>query len=314
MSKWFPRAWMAAVFAFLYLPIVSLVVFSFNESSLVTVWSGFSLKWYEALLRDRELLEGLALSLKIAFFCGLLSLVLGTLGAYALVRFGNFRGRTLFGSMLNMPLVMPEVILGLSVMLLLVSAQDWFGLGQRNWTAILVGHTQLGMAYAAVVIAARLRELDTSLEEAAQDLGARPLQVFFLVTLPLIAPALVSSFLLTFTLSFDDVVISAFLAGPGATTMPVVIFSRAKFGMNPTINAVAAVTILIVTICVILSALAEARGRRRRLRVRDAALGAQQAHPEQAGADAAAGRPSFPSANPGRPAPFQPKEQLEQNP
>lgn len=264
MNKWFPRAWMAAVFAFLYIPIISLVVLSFNESSLVTVWGGFSLKWYEALLLDDELLDAFYLSLRIAFLCGLLSVVLGTLGAYALVRFGRFRGRMLFGSMLNMPLVMPEVILGLSVMMLLVSVQDWFGIGRRDWFTILIGHTQLGTAYAAIVIASRLRELDASLEEAAQDLGARPLQVFFLVTLPLIAPALLSSFLLTFTLSFDDVVISAFLAGPGATTMPVVIFSRAKFGVNPTVNAVAAVTIVVVTVCVILSALAEARARRRR--------------------------------------------------
>lgn len=282
MTKWFPRAWMAAVFAFLYIPIVSLVVFSFNESSLVTVWSRFSLKWYQALLRDQELLEGFYLSIKIAFFCGLLSVVLGTLGAYALVRFGRFRGRTLFGSMMNMPLVMPEVILGLSVMLLFVSMQDWFGFGQRDWTSILIGHTQLGMAYAAVVVTSRLRGLDTRLEEAAQDLGARPPQVFFLVTLPLIAPALVSSFLLTFTLSFDDVVISAFLAGPGATTMPVVIFSRAKFGVNPTVNAVAAVTIFVVTVCVVLSALAEARARRKRLQERLAAPpGAPAAAPKR---------------------------------
>jgi putrescine transport system permease protein len=305
---------MAAVFTFLYVPILSVVVFSFNESSLVTVWSRFSLKWYEALLRDRELLAGLYLSLKIAFFCGLLSVVLGTLGAYALVRFGRFRGRLLFGSMLNMPLVMPEVILGLSVMLLLVSVQDWFGLGQRNWTAILVGHTQLGMAYAAVVIASRLRELDASLEEAAQDLGARPLQVFFLITLPLIAPALVSSFLLTFTLSFDDVVISAFLAGPGATTMPVVIFSRAKFGMNPTINAIAAVTILVVTLCVILSALAEARRRRQRLQEQRAASAVHGPGPrgEHAASPAPAGPRKAASA---AQVPFQPRqERLEQNP
>lgn len=270
MIKLFSRAWMAAVYAFLYLPIVSLVVFSFNESTLVTVWSRFSLKWYEALLRDEELLAGFALSIKTAFLCGLLSVVLGTFGGYALVRFTRFRGRILFGSLLNLPLVMPEVIVGLSIMLLLVMAQDWFGFGQRDMLTILIGHTQLGMAYAAVVIMSRLRELNPALEEAAQDLGARPLQVFFLVTLPLIAPALLSAFLLTFTLSFDDVVISAFLAGPGATTLPVVIFSRAKFGLNPTVNAVASVTIMVVTVCVVLSALYEARLRRRRERERRA--------------------------------------------
>lgn len=306
MNKTFPRVWMAVVFAFLYIPIVSLVVFSFNESSLPTVWSRFSLKWYEALLRDDELLDSFYLSLRIAFFCGLLSVLLGTLGAWSMVRFGRFRGRMLFGSMLNMPLVMPEVILGLSVMLLLVSVQDWFGIGQRDWFTILAGHTQLGMAYAAVVITARLRELDTSLEEAAQDLGARPLQVFFLVTLPLIAPALVSSFLLTFTLSFDDVVISAFLAGPGATTMPVVIFSRAKFGVNPTVNAVAAVTILVVTACVILSALADARARRKRLEERRAAA---QAPARPAAAAPAVRSGPAPLANP---APFsiQPQQEI----
>lgn len=270
MIKLFSRAWMAAVYAFLYIPIVSLVVFSFNESTLVTVWSRFSLKWYAALLRDEELLAGFALSIKTAFLCGLLSVVLGTFGGYALVRFTRFRGRILFGSLLNLPLVMPEVIVGLSIMLLLVMAQDWFGFGQRDMLTILMGHTQLGMAYAAVVIMSRLRELNPALEEAAQDLGARPLQVFFLVTLPLIAPALLSAFLLTFTLSFDDVVISAFLAGPGATTLPVVIFSRAKFGLNPTVNAVAAVTIMVVTVCVVLSTLYEARLRRRRERERRA--------------------------------------------
>ncbi|WP_075791802.1 ABC transporter permease [Massilia putida] len=270
MIKLFSRAWMAAVYAFLYLPIVSLVVFSFNESTLVTVWSRFSLKWYEALLRDEELLAGFTLSIKTAFLCGLLSVVLGTFGGYALVRFTRFRGRILFGSMLNLPLVMPEVIVGLSIMLLLVMAQDLLGFGQRDMLTILIGHTQLGMAYAAVVIMSRLRELNPALEEAAQDLGARPLQVFFLVTLPLIAPALLSAFLLTFTLSFDDVVISAFLAGPGATTLPVVIFSRAKFGLNPTVNAVASVTILVVTVGVVLSALYEARLRRRRERERRA--------------------------------------------
>lgn len=265
MIRWFSRAWMAAVYAFLYIPIVSLVVFSFNESTLVTVWTRFSLKWYEALLRDEELISGFFLSIKVALLCGLFSMVLGTFGAYTLERYKRFRGRTLFSSMMNLPLVMPEVILGLSVMLLLVMVQSAFGIGQRDMSTILIGHTMLGTAYASVVIASRLRELNGSLEEAAQDLGARPLQVFFLITLPLIVPALLSAFLLTFTLSFDDVVISAFLAGPGATTLPVVIFSRAKFGLNPTVNAVAAVTIMVVTCAVIVSGLLEARARRRRM-------------------------------------------------
>lgn len=274
MTKWFSRGWLGAVYIFLYLPILSLVVFSFNESTLVTVWSKFSFKWYESLAHDQELIDGLLLSLRIAFTCALLSVVLGTMAALVVVRSKKFRGRMLFESMLNMPLVMPEVIVALSVMLLLVMVQDLTGIGGRDMKTILLGHTQLGMAYAAVVVASRLRELNGSLEEAAQDLGARPLQVFWYVTLPLIVPSLVSAFLLTFTLSFDDVVISAFLAGPGATTLPVVIFSRAKFGLNPTVNAAAAATIFVVTACVILSALYEARLRRRRqreARQRDAA-------------------------------------------
>lgn len=291
-STWFSRGWMAAVYAFLYIPIISLVVFSFNESNLPTVWTGFSLKWYGALVQDQELLDGLVLSLKIAFLSAMLSVVLGTLAACVVVRYKRFKGRVLFESMLNMPLVMPEVIVALSVMLLLVMVQDVFGIGGRDMSTILIGHTQLGMAYAAVVIMSRLRELDPSLEEAAQDLGARPLQVFYHVTLPLIAPSLVSAFLLTFTLSFDDVVLSAFLAGPGATTMPVVIFSRAKFGVNPTVNAAAAVTIFIVTTCVILSALYEARLRRRRAREarqRDAVLFTTAPHdtPDMPDGDAA---------------------------
>lgn len=264
MNKRFARGWMAAVYAFLYLPILSLVILSFNESQLGTVWTRFSLRWYDALTRDQELIDGLVLSIKIALLCGVISVVLGTVAAYVAVRYRRFRGRVLFGSMLNMPLVMPEVIVALSVMLLLVMVQNTFGFGQRDMSTILIGHAQLGVAYAAVVVISRLRELNASLEEAAQDLGARPLRVFWDITLPLIVPSLVSAFLLTFTLSFDDVVLSAFLAGPGATTLPVVIFSRAKFGVNPTVNAVAAVTIFIVTACVVLSALSEARMRRKR--------------------------------------------------
>ena len=311
MIRWFSRAWMAAVYAFLYIPIVSLVVFSFNESSLVTVWTRFSLKWYEALLRDDELIAGFFLSIKVALLCGLLSVILGTFGAYTLERYRRFRGRMLFASMMNLPLVMPEVILGLSVMLLLVMVQGALGFGQRDMSTILVGHTMLGMAYASVVISSRLRELNGSLEEAAQDLGARPLQVFFLITLPLIMPALLSAFLLTFTLSFDDVVISAFLAGPGATTLPVVIFSRAKFGLNPTVNAVAAVTIMVVTCAVVLSGLLEARARRRRLAETRRAMAppapqpaavATAAAPKAAAAPAYAAKPAaIPAA--GTPAP-----------
>jgi putrescine transport system permease protein len=266
MTRWLSRFWLAAVFAFLYIPIFTLVVYSFNDSPIVTVWNEFSFRWYGELLRDDELIRGLVLSLKIAFLCGLFSVLLGTLAAFALVRYPQFFGRTIFNSMVNAPLVMPEVIVGLSLLLLLVTLQGWLGFPQRGLNTILMGHVLLGMAYAAVVIIARLKEMDTALEEAAQDLGARPYQVFLLVTLPLIAPSLVSAFLLTFTLSFDDVVISAFLSGPGSTTLPIVIFSRAKLGLNPTVNAVAAVTIGIVTLVVVATSIWQARAERRRKR------------------------------------------------
>ncbi|HET6721031.1 MAG TPA: ABC transporter permease subunit [Rhodocyclaceae bacterium] len=265
-AKWLARSWMAAVYAFLYLPILSLVVFSFNESPLVTVWSGFSLKWYDALANDEELIAGLLLSLKVALLCGLCSVLLGTLAAFALVRYPRFFSRALFNSLVNAPLVMPEVIIGLSLLLFLVSVQGWLGFPQRGLATILLGHTLLGTAFATVVVMSRLKEMDHSLEEAAADLGARPLQVFVLITLPLIAPALVSAFLLAFTLSFDDVVISSFLSGPGATTMPIVIFSRAKLGLNPTVNAVAAVTIGLVSLLVIALSLYQLAAQRRRRR------------------------------------------------
>lgn len=270
MTKWFSRGWMAAVYAFLYIPILTLVVFSFNDSPLVTVWSEFSLKWYRALAADEELIAGFVLSIKVAFLCGIFSVLLGTLAAFALVRYPRFFGRTILNSMVNAPLVMPEVIIGLSLLLFLVTVQGIFGF-QRGMSTILLGHVLLGMAFAAVVVISRLKEMDASLEEAAQDLGARPYQVFLLVTLPLIAPALISAFLLTFTLSFDDVVISAFLSGPGSTTLPIVIFSRAKLGLNPTVNAVAAVTIFVVTLVVIVSSIAQARAERRRKREMSAA-------------------------------------------
>ena len=266
MNKWFARGWMTAVFVFLYIPIISLVVFSFNDSQLVTVWTEASLRWYRELAKDEELIRGFILSLQIAFFCGIFSVIFGTLAAFALVRYPQFFGRTIFNSMVNAPLVMPEVIVGLSLLLLLVTIQGLFGFPQRGLVTILMGHVLLGMAYAAVVVISRLKEMDGSLEEAAQDLGARPYQVFLLVTLPLIAPALLSAFLLTFTLSFDDVVVSAFLSGPGSTTLPIVIFSRAKLGLNPTVNAVAAVTIFVVTLVVIASSLYQAAAERRRKR------------------------------------------------
>lgn len=263
-AQWLARAWLAAGFAFLYLPIVALVAMSFNHSPLPSVWGGFTLQWFGKLAHDTEILEGLWLSLKIAFVTASAAVLLGTLAAWALVRYKRFGGRTLMVGMINAPLVMPEVIVGLSLLLMLVSVQRWLGFPERGMVTIWMGHLLVGMAYATVVIQARLQDLNPQLEEAAQDLGARPLQVFFLVTLPMIAQSLMSAWLLTFTLSLDDVVMAAFLSGPGSTTLPLVIFSRARLGVDPSVNAVATVVIAVVALAVIGGSYALARAERRR--------------------------------------------------
>ncbi len=266
MNKLFSRGWMIAVYVFLYMPIVTLVVFSFNDSKLVTVWSHASLRWYFALMEDSELISAVALSLKISFLSALMSVFFGTFTAFALNRYKRFPGRTFLSSIASTPLVMPDVIVGLSLLLMLVSMQQLLGFPERGLLTILLGHALLGTAYATVVITSRLREMDGSLDEAAMDLGCQPFQVFRLVTLPLLIPSLVSAFLLTFTLSFDDVVLSSFLSGPGYSTLPMVIFSRARLGLNPTINAVATATITVVTIAVIASSLYQSRQERKRKR------------------------------------------------
>jgi putrescine transport system permease protein len=264
VTRWVSRGWLTVGYAFLYLPILTLILYSFNDSVVASKWGGFTLKWYGKLLEDHEMLGGLWLSLKIAFFTACASVVLGTLAAFALVKYKRFRGRTLFAGMVNAPLVMPEVIIGLSLLLMLVSMQRALGFPERGTMTIWLGHLLLGMAYATVVVQARLSELNPQLEEAALDLGARPHQVFYLVTLPMIAQSLMSAWLLTFTLSLDDVVLSAFLSGPGATTMPLVIFSRARLGLSPSINAVATLIILAVSIGVIVASYMIARAERRR--------------------------------------------------
>mgnify|MGYP000452745900 FL=1 len=274
-SKRFARLWMVLIFGFLYLPIVSLVVFSFTDSSVPNVWGGFSLRWYKALTTDTDLKESLWLSLKIATCTATAAVILGSLAAASLHRYPRFFGRTLFSGMVNAPLVMPEVIVGLSLLLMLVSMQRLLGVPDRGMVTIWLGHLLVGMAYATVVIQARLRDLNPQLEEAAQDLGARPWQVFFLVTIPMIAQALLSAWLLTFTLSLDDVVLSAFLSGPGATTMPLVIFSRARLGLNPSVNAIATVVVVIVAIGVTVASYMIAQQERRRSK--DVAA-AQRAH------------------------------------
>lgn len=258
------RLWMAVVFLFLYLPILTLVVLSFNASPIVTQWGGWSLRWYSELANDTEIVSGFVLSLEIAFLTACSSVVLGTLAALTLHRFKRFPGRTLFAGMVNSPLVMPEVIIGLSLLLMLVSVQRMFGFPERGLATIWLGHTLLGMAYATVVVQSRLQEMSPQLEEAAQDLGCRPLQVFFLVTLPLIAQAIGSAWLLTFTLSLDDVVLSAFLSGPGSTTMPITIFSRARLGLSPSVNTVATLTVAVVSLGILIASVAMARAERRR--------------------------------------------------
>ena len=272
--------WMIAIYAFLYLPLGFLIFFSFNSTRQDARFTGFSLRWYEALLSDGRLVDGFWLSLKVAVITGTLSCILGTFAAFVLVRYHRFKGRTIFSGMINAPLVMPEVIIGLSLLLLMVaiqrSTESWFGVGwpDRGLLTIVFGHTLMGMAYAMVVIQSRLREVDRAIEEAAMDLGCRPAQVFFLVTLPNIAPALIAAWLLTFTLSFDDVVISEFLSGPGVTTLPQAIFTYARRGINPTVYAAATLLITTVTIAIVAYSLWVARATRRR--EKDLQLAARQ--------------------------------------
>jgi putrescine transport system permease protein len=239
-------------YAFLYIPIVLLVFYSFNESKLVTVWSGFSTKWYGALLEDEELLDAAWLSIKIAALSAFGAVIIGTIAGYVLARFGRFRSFTLFAGMINAPLVMPEVIIGISMLLLFVQMGQLFGYpSERGMLTILIGHVVLSVSYVAIIVQSRVRELNLSLEEAAMDLGATPLKIFFVITLPLIAQALVSGWLLSFTLSLDNLVISSFLSGPGSSTLPMVVFSRVRLGLNPEMNALATLFILVVTVGVV---------------------------------------------------------------
>ncbi|MEO5734559.1 MAG: ABC transporter permease subunit [Rubrivivax sp.] len=266
LHRHFGRAWLVAGFAFLYLPIAALVIYSFNDSPIPNQWRGFTLKWYQALATDSEMINGLKLSLSIAFMTACASVVLGTLAALALNRWRRFFGRTLFSGMVAAPLVMPEVVIGLSLLLMLVGVQGLFGFPEKGAFTIGLGHLLLGVAYATVVVQARLQTLNPQLEEAALDLGAKPGQVFWLVTLPLIAQALVAAWLLTFTLSLDDVVLSAFLSGPGSTTMPLVIFSRARLGLNPSVNAIATLVIVVVGVGVLVASWFIAHQERQRQR------------------------------------------------
>jgi putrescine transport system permease protein len=235
-------------FLFLYIPMLSLVVYSFNESKLVTVWSGFSTKWYFELFQDQQMIDAAKVSLKLAFATACAAVVLGTMAAMVMTRFRNFRGKTLFSALITAPLVMPEVITGLSMLLLFVSFGEWFGIfQQRGISTMWIAHVTFTMSFVTIIISSRLSELDRSLEEAAMDLGANRLKVFFVITLPIIAPALLSGWLMAFTLSLDDLVISSFTSGPSSTTLPMKIFSSVRMGVSPKINALASLMILAVS-------------------------------------------------------------------
>lgn len=250
-------------YAFLYIPLVSVVAYSFNDSRLATVWGGFSTRWYGELLRNEQVLDAAFLSLRVAFVTATLATLLGTMAGLALARFGRFRGRTLFTGMITSPLVMPEVITGLSLLLLFVSLQQLIGWpAQRGFSTITIAHTTFATAYVTVVVQSRLAAMDESLEEAAMDLGGRPFRVVFDITLPLIAPAMVAGWLLAFTLSLDDLVIASFVSGPGGSTLPMVIFSKVKLGVTPDINALATIIIAIVTVGVLIAWWAARRGQR----------------------------------------------------
>ncbi|HJS22202.1 MAG TPA: ABC transporter permease subunit [Steroidobacteraceae bacterium] len=254
-------------FAFLYVPILSMVLFSFNESKLVTVWAGFSTKWYVSLFSNDQMLDAARLSLQIASINATGAVILGTVAGLVLARFGRFKGRTILSGMTTAPLVMPEVITGLSLLLLFVAMEQLFGWPQgRGVTTITLAHITFSMAYVTVVVQSRLTTFDESLEEAAMDLGARPAKVFFVITLPIILPAIISGWLLAFTLSWDDLVITSFVSGPGSTTLPMLIFSKVRLGVSPEINALATILVLIVTIGIVGSAIWMQRQERNRQR------------------------------------------------
>lgn len=248
--SWFNTTSLTLGFAFLYLPMVLLVIYSFNESRLVTVWAGFSTKWYGELFRDQEFLDAAWVTIKVAVFSSTLATLFGTMAAYVLVRAGRFHGRTLFSGMIYAPLVMPEVITGLSLLLLFIGINL-----DRGVFTIVLAHTTFAMCYVSVVVSSRLTTFDRSLEEAALDLGCSPFEAFRLVTLPIIAPAVISGWLLAFTLSLDDLVIASFTTGPSATTLPIKIFSAVRLGVSPQINALSTLMIAIVAVGVIAASL-----------------------------------------------------------
>lgn len=259
--SWFNATSLTFGFVFLYLPIAILIFYSFNESKLVTVWAGFSTKWYGVLFRDEAYLDAALVTLKVAVVSSTIATVLGTMAAWVLVRAGRFPGRTLFSGMIYAPLVVPDVITGLSLLLLFIA----IGLDRGVFTIVLA-HTTFSMCYVSVVVSSRLVSFDRSLEEAALDLGCSPFDAFRSVTLPIIAPAVISGWLLSFTLSLDDLVIASFASGPSATTLPMKIFSQVRLGLNPEVNALSTIMIAIVTVGVVTSSLLTKRAEVRRQR------------------------------------------------
>jgi len=252
-SSTFPLTVTCFGFAFLYVPILLLIIFSFNSSRLATLWGGFSTKWYGALLENDLIINAAFLSLRIAAVSATVAVAFGTLAGIALTRFGRFRGRTVMTGMITAPLVMPEVITGLSLLLLFISLEGMIGWPEgRGVTTITIAHITFSMAYVAVIVQSRLSGMDESVEEAAMDLGARPARVMFDITIPLISPAMVSGWLLAFTLSLDDLVIASFVSGPGSSTLPMVIYSKVRLGVTPDINALATILIAFVTVGVVL--------------------------------------------------------------
>ncbi len=247
---------LAAGMAFLYVPMIMLVIYSFNYSKIVPVWGGWSLRWYETLFKSEAVWNAVSLSLKIGLVNATFATLLGTLAGLAMVRFGRFRGRTLFGGMLVAPLVMPEVITGLSLLVFFISLKQLFGWPEeRGFATITIAHITFSLAYVAVIIQSRLTGMGETLEEAALDLGARPFRVLTDITLPRLAPGMIAGWLLAFTLSLDDLVIASFVTGPGANTLPILIFSRIRLGLRPDINALATIIILVVAVGVAIAAL-----------------------------------------------------------
>ena len=250
-----PALWLGIIgFGILYVPVTVMVIYSFNSSRLVSVWAGFSTKWYGELLENDAVLEALGKSLWVAVNAATLSTVFGVLIALAFVRLGNFRFRLLLSALASMPLVMPEVVTGLSLLLLFIAMEGLLGWpAGRGIDTIIIAHTTFGMCFAAVVVQSRLRDFDMSIEEAAADLGARQPYIFFSITLPVIAPAVIAAWLLAFTLSFDDLVIASFVSGPGSSTLPIVVFSKVRLGVTPEINALATIMILLVAVSVVIA-------------------------------------------------------------